>query len=72
MSDISKFGKDELLKQLRALRAKDKASAATKNDEESSHGSSDEDGSSLEEGSEVVTLQPSDGSHSSMSSADGG
>ena len=72
ISEMSKLSKGELLEQLRTLRAKEKASAANENDEESSQESSDDEGSSQEEGSVQEILKPSDGSHSSMSSAEGG
>ena len=72
MSHISKLSSRELQAQLRALPAKQKASGANKNDKESSQESSDDKGSSQQDGSEIETLQPSDGSHSSESSAEGG
>ena len=53
-------------------KVKQKASAANKNDEGSSQRSSDDEGSSQESGSELVAPQPSDGSHSLLSSANGG
>ena len=64
MSAMSGLSRGELIEQLRALRANQKASAANQDDDESGSESSDDEGS--------APSQPSDGSHSSMSSTGSG
>ena len=65
VSDMSGLSRGELIEQLRALRAQQQASAAKNDDDESSSESGDDEGA-------FQPSQPSDGSHSSMSSTGSG